>query len=883
MTGYAVSSQSSFTCKPCSIRHKRVGQLRARRLTYAATTDPKPRIQCFIESSSANARREVQISSLAYEIKDASSPVIHLEAVGGDVDVTGASTTALIVVHEDGEIRCFSEDLSAETWRCRAVPKRSEEEEQQDIRVTCAAVIGVGQARQGILKNREDVLALLDASADPEMPGAPIANLLLLVTRLTRTPTTDMTNTLQFRVFSIATAQQPSKSFVSSSATKPLEELITATVPEPADLQSKECRFSCHELSGMLYQQSGESLAIYSVNGTSPCLEQHLRVGHEITSYLRISGSSIAATSQSSVSIFDTRYHSVRASRALETGRQVSSTAGEVEKRHRSPPTSVKLVSYFALLDAVIAVQGRNLLSFQVSQSTINGASHRKRTRDGSLIDSVGRGIALSNPASSPSHLMSSIPKALGVFLPSRRVSDNWEKEKAKLGHYVLEGKLEEFERLVLEELGITSKAEARASDINTDPAGKPIEASRSERAQRDWNKVSYVLSKIFSPATSKTSAHTADDEDVALKINFLHSPIFRWLVNESYLSTPRVELSLKCAGLLAPTAALQSAAIVSALAAFDPSLSLLEHMLRSTNYLTPREIIPAIRLAIELLRRDDNMDYVKQIANGEDHGDETDFGLQLPNGNDSATTEAKNLDSHAAHQVLRAASARLIGHHATDIIRALKQDLSQHDMIFVIDYLRLTLAKGGWLSRYIDHSSLTQEDQPESNKQIYIASQLLNYIVDSLGSGGWIIGSAGFMQHGDTITHMRAEISAALEGVQEAAYLKEFLGEVLLYSKTALPLSREKTTLQYDQGRTETTLQTQTQTQTRKAGVVKPITIPFKDAEANPLPLGLKASQDIPLTKVGAGGEIQKRSMRDIGRLKSQRVGKYSFERIMI
>ena len=49
-------------------------------------------------------------------------------------------------------------------------------------------------------------------------------------------------------------------------------------------------------------------------------------------------------------------------------------------------------------------------------------------------------------------------------------------------------------------------------------------------------------------------------------------------------------------------------------------------------------------------------------------------------------------------------------------------------------------------------------------------------------------------------------------------------------------------------------------------------------------LPLGLNLDKDrVPLTKVGAGGEVMRRSRRDIGDLKSRRVGEYSFERIVI
>jgi len=48
-------------------------------------------------------------------------------------------------------------------------------------------------------------------------------------------------------------------------------------------------------------------------------------------------------------------------------------------------------------------------------------------------------------------------------------------------------------------------------------------------------------------------------------------------------------------------------------------------------------------------------------------------------------------------------------------------------------------------------------------------------------------------------------------------------------------------------------------------------------------LPLGLRPGLTISTHKVGAGGEIIRRSRRDVGRLKSRMVPKYSFERIFV
>ena len=147
------------------------------------------------------------------------------------------------------------------------------------------------------------------------------------------------------------------------------------------------------------------------------------------------------------------------------------------------------------------------------------------------------------------------------------------------------------------------------------------------------------------------------------------------------------------------------------------------------------------------------------------------------------------------------------------------------------------------------------------------LASKLMNCAIDSLGSGGWISGSSSSVdmaESGDTIAYMKAEISAALEGIEEAAYLNGMLNEVLLYSKTAKHLDG------LHMG-------------TSNPNEVKPIPVTFEDEILRVLPIGLNADQGVGLTRVGAGGELQARSARDIGRLKSRKIGHYTFERIMV
>lgn len=217
-----------------------------------------------------------------------------------------------------------------------------------------------------------------------------------------------------------------------------------------------------------------------------------------------------------------------------------------------------------------------------------------------------------------------------------------------------------------------------------------------------------------------------------------------------------------------------------------------------------------------------------------------------------SVITNAQILISHCV--------TRLSHCHEQEIQAALKQYLSRDDLISFIDYLRTNLADGGWLSRYIDQEAdLDGLHQPTDH--MFMTAKLLNCAVDSLGTSAWLGSIANDMpvDQVDTISYMKAEISAALEGIEEAAYLEGILQEVLLFSKTI----SQRTISQPPRNNISSSALTD---------------------QGSALPIGLKAkTTEVGLVKVINGGEIQARSLREMGKLKSMQVGPYTFEQIRI
>jgi len=145
--------------------------------------------------------------------------------------------------------------------------------------------------------------------------------------------------------------------------------------------------------------------------------------------------------------------------------------------------------------------------------------------------------------------------------------------------------------------------------------------------------------------------------------------------------------------------------------------------------------------------------------------------------------------------------------------------------------------------------------------------------------------------QEEDLIPFMKAEVSAALTGIEEASYLRGILREFLRYASSCQPSNSlaqitdsssnnplstaQPTHTVIKQGRAE--IHTLISSRRNRGGV---------DDEKELLPLSLKAEpfgKDLKTKVGGRSGERVARSKRDISRLKSMRVGKYSFERIVI
>lgn len=708
-------------------------------------------------------------------------------------------------MHQDGEIRCLSHDLEVEDWKTKAISGHVEH----------ALVLSIEQAAQSVLKNREDVLAKLGHDTD-----LPNTRLLFLVTRAL-TPPTGSETFLSVRIFYIKNTLQP------------LQELLTLTLPEPTHPEATRIEYSWHCSSGTLFQNTSSFYAVYSLSGLVPQLSHHMPFGtRKPLSCLRMSPSLVALNTPGSVSILDIRYSSIQAEQKLES----------------SPKRKARLLSYFAPLDVIVAIQGRKLLAFQVSTTGEQPNGSQKRKRGSLLIDSIGHGSFFEKK---PFVFVKGAPRPLGAQLSNPR--DGWDRVKGRLDTLLLEKNLEEFESVMADQFGIGKvKDENLKAHWSVDPAGGTL---------ADLRKVHYLLKTLFSIEQTRSR----DAVIWKLKVSWFPESLCHFLIRRGLFSVEHIGTSLKKTGALPATGSLKSGSFTQAIVDFDPSLITLQFILSSPVVLESEEIAHVLRHSMGVLNQPQSVDRTRLLMSA--NGNDLDQGLLAAD--EDIPMDPPTQDGKFTYALLEAVLSRLNTISASKLTRALKSELSTRELRSFVDLLRIELARGRWLSPYVEDRLVPAEDAQTDNGQVCVIANLLNCAIDSLGAGGWIYGaSIDPSETADTIAFMKAEISAALGGIEEATYLKGMLGEILLYGKTS-PSARAERHSTFRPNQPPLQLQS--------------IFMAEAGPERSALPFGLKTEERILPKKAVAGGELVDRSKRDISRLRSRMVGKYTFDRITI
>ena len=888
VTSYALPPQTSFSTAPYSLYRKGSSRKPSHRFTYASTTQSapgeKPQLVCFTETIQKNAATNTVKTS--HTPSNPTDRIVAIDSVpisasgsakGGDHDV--------LVVFENGQLLCLSSDLETTRWKAtlRSYSPGGQPSEIEHVNLSTArAVI------RGLLKNRQDVAAVIDPTLEGESELLDLTQALSVVSRLPNGSRT-------LGLFQLQTRSPD----LSSSHLPPLKHLSTWTLPSPTSFSISEASrvaYFLHPASGVLHQLVDGRIISYDFSKTVPTVSSELAVpASSIDSFLHISSDLIFTISREKCSILDVKYNSIQALLPLEPRPMVSPDSKK--RKHGEPELATEsiatpaLIAHFAEIGVAVGILDQELIGIQLGGSLIR---KRQKTESTLLINSIGKGLPSESTASKP----------VGGLSKDSPQWQDWQKRIAKLDRYAIKGKIAKFEEIFAADLGfeitnsdadeglqLQTKLEngmetpslTNGVDGNVDLV--ETEGDNSETQLRRWDfptvipdaqrqqhrhQANYALSKIFQWA--KPSSRK--DSQYSLKIDFFPPNVFQWLLLSGYITKESIRRCVldQDPEALEVISSIVDGDIVKAIVEFDPELHLLSAVLNHGHFLPVGEVVQAIKLLMQSLDDQPAAENLPGLlTNGTAPSDDA---MDVDSELEAATHDLDHALSLLDHglsirsHTLRPALIRLHTFPTAVVSSALRIMLPRRELESLIRLLHLELKNGGWTSQYDfadSESSLIEaaNEDPDDHAVAIIAS-LLSCTLDAIGAGAWVaaIGSPNSTE--ETIKDLYEDTSEALNGFWEARYMRGLLSEFLRYaaniSKTQKPSAKSL----------------------EKAG--KPFAVDVTVDEVLPmLPLGGKVDQGVEKAKAGKGGKKEERSAREIGMLISKKVPKYSFERIVI
>ena len=772
-----------------------------------------------------------------------------------------ANYTDALLVKEDGEIQCMDGDNLRVKWTSPASALSRDTALSKDSKVDFANLTNAFAVSQGILKGRQDAFTLFsqEITEDGYNP-----ELLIVITKSTAVST----RTLHILTFPTRLGSQI------DHTTQSVNSLLTLNLPNPKGRFAEETTFSIQSSVGTIQQLSRDGLTIFDLTKTIP-QELYSIKTHRAESFLRLSNTSIMVSEENCISVYNPKYQSTLASTQLEV---TSASKTSIEQQNLIEPNSrptiphCDLVSYYPKLSLVVAIRGSELVALQIQgKSRVSGL----------LIDSLGCPInGHVRPGRDRAESKELLLKTMDSYLPGSIgiVEESIEDQARQMDLAVSAKDPKRYDYLMSKKLGGDWVERRSFPELDSNEKKKKerdvvMEIPNIDDSDVDRRWVSYALKTIF--AWTKEG-----NDEYQLSVIFYPPNVFMWLLKTGNITVANMELALRDQIRLSELDGLPVGELVNVLVEVDPDMDLLLALI-SRNFLGAGELLCAIRILMDSLELFSDASPTKQqlLTNGED--------LEELNGDIEARVEELGAEAEsdlalAEYQLgpgsgirgeaLSLALSKLYTCPTETIVFALQTIFTSPEIVSLIYLLRFELARGAWTSRYLDVEQLNSLDEEReiADNSIILISSLLNNCVDSIGAGGWISGDARLV-NGDPfeaeelIASLKLEVSAALEGIEEATYLKGLVSEMIRYGDAFYNGSEES------------------RARKKQKNKHAPVLMPSAEEDFSSLPLGLKAEQKISLLRVGAGGEVHQRSARDIGRLKSHRVGKYSLERINI
>ncbi|PHH86391.1 hypothetical protein CDD83_10315 [Cordyceps sp. RAO-2017] len=373
-----------------------------------------------------------------------------------------------------------------------------------------------------------------------------------------------------------------------------------------------------------------------------------------------------------------------------------------------------------------------------------------------------------------------------------------------------------------------------------------------------------YAISQVFSVEM------TGPEPRPKLRLILPDSNVTTYLVVAGHLTLSNLVLAFRAElGSEAAESEALARNLIECITEADPSMNLLLNYLQATK-LGEVELLLAIRtlmLSMDLIQGSKESIGPKLLANEpQDGADKYEMDLDDLEREIAVTEHYLGDDSSSRSRGLTLAFTKLWRLPAAATVKALRATIQTEEILAFIYLLRVELVRGGWTSLYVDPARFESEgNEPPPDGVIALIADLLGRCLDAIGSGGWLFNDAmswaDKSEAGDFLTALKLEVAAALEGIEEAAYMNGIVGEAMRFGLAVD--KRLAARLAWNSS--------------------KPITVQLEARESRLLPLGLKSRLMPSKEKVVPSGEVIQRSTRETGHLISQNVEGYSLEKITV
>ncbi|KAK0844408.1 hypothetical protein LTR03_008102 [Friedmanniomyces endolithicus] len=777
VTSYALPPQDFLCCPPCSVYVRSTQPGGAQRRTYlvlrsgARTT--KRRLVCYTESVRKRRGLDDQISGPVKHEYQMTGGEIHAVEVMGNQSDQDDGALHVAATFANGKVVCLSTDLSQLLWQ-------HESKDRETVEYT--SLVDTETARKGLLAGREDIIAMLASG-----PGTSDQSQLLCQVMRVR-------DKRRLRLFSL----RPNAADVVQSQKPGMQHLVDFEFPSAAKSNTGRAKFDVHAASGKVYQLVDGRLTVFDFSGTLPRVLTTLGSKYEpISSFARVSASSVLAVHGNKAVVYETRYGAALGAVSLSADRG-RAIAGQKRLRDAEEPAPHLLwatIAHFQDTGLITGLAGTELMAIQLSDET----RHAKRSRkENTLLAGVlGKGTSID------------VAQASSNVAKNDKKLEKWEAWKTSIDSAIAEYDVSELERLLTRAL-IPQKKNSQRPQTSGEPAESEDEVEKTDTeldmslfdaSVVDRKKILYLLSKVFKTQSEEDAGRNGSGRLATA----VHSElVYRLLAFANYLTLPHLRQATQSTGHMP-----QPGDLTTALFHFDGTFELMHDLLAAGTYWELPETIEALRLlVVSLGERLAGTAAGKIIlpapasqANGDVEMVNGDADSQVESEYALAERELEMVSStleggvQVRSEAFRMVLDRLTASPQDMVTRTMRAMMSHDNLFFFMKLLRLELQEGGWHQKYIspaivdDDSNeatlavargLMLDDAAQKNQAIGHIGFLMSCAADAVGLRGWLVGSsADVVGTRDFMRDLEGEVSASMEGLYEHQQLAVFLEQV--------------------------------------------------------------------------------------------------------